>query len=335
MSQDVVAFWNALPVPSADEEGEIMVCSADGKGVVIRADGPKREQNRTASEADNRPEGKKMSLVGAVYSIDRYERTPEDILTALFKDKQREADEGSSARPKPQHKHVRASLIRDGGDTMQPSVDEIFGWMRQERQMRNPQKEKGTVLLMDGQTSLWIAAKHYAGDEDVTEILDLIHVATYVWDAAHLFHPKNSKAAELFTRERLLKILKGEVDSVVRGLRWMGTHRSLSKKRANRLQRICTYFRNNARRMRYDQYLEEGYPIASGIIEGACRYVVKDRMERTGMRWILNGAHSMLALRSVHASGLWDEFTSFRIARERNRLYPHFQDNENSERLAA
>ena len=335
MSQATEPFWDALPGPPADEEGEIMVCSADGKGVVIRGDGPKAKQNKTDSKADNKPEGKKMSLVGAVYSIDRYERTPENIIAALFRNEQQEAAEGSPPRPKPHHKHVRASLIRDEADTMQPSIEEIFGWMSQERQMRNPLKEKDAVLLMDGQTSLWIAGKQYAGDENITEILDLIHAAGYVWDAAHIFHPKNSKDAEVFARDRLLKILKGEVDSVVRGLRWVGTHQNLSKKKAKKLESICTYFRNNAHRMRYDEYLEEGYPIASGVIEGACRYVVKDRMERTGMRWVLNGAHSMLELRSVHASGLWDEFTAFRIARERDRLYPYAENDGNRELVAA
>ena len=87
--------------------------------------------------------------------------------------------------------------------------------------------------------------------------------------------------------------------------------------------------------MHYDEYLEKGYPIASGVIEGACRYVVKDRMERTGMRWVLNGAHSMLQLRSVHASGRWDEFTPFRIAKERERLYPDADKSEKPERLVA
>ena len=163
MAQATEAFWDALSVPPADEEGEIMVCRADGKGVVIRGDGPRAKQNRTDPEADNKPEGKKMSLVGAVYSIDRYERTSEAILAALFRDEQQEAAEGSPPRPKPQHKHIRTSLIRDEADTMQPSIEEIFGWISQECQMRNPLKEKDTILLMDGQTSLWIAGKQYAG----------------------------------------------------------------------------------------------------------------------------------------------------------------------------
>ena len=335
MSKDVGAFWDAVPVPPADEEGEIMVCSADGKGVVIRGDRPQTKQNRIDPEADNKPEGKKMSLVGAVYSIDRYERTSETVVAALFRDNQKEPGEESSPRPKPQHKRVRASLMRDEADTMQPSIDDIFGWMTQECQRRNPLQEKDTILLMDGQKSLWIAGQQYAGDENITEILDMIHAATYVWDAAHIFYPKNSKGAETFTRERLLRILNGQVDSVVRGLRWMGSHQNLNKKKAKKLETVCRYFKNNAHRMHYDEYLEKGYPIASGVIEGACRYVVKDRMERTGMRWVLNGAHSMLQLRSVHASGLWDEFTPFRIAKERERLYPDADKSEKPERLIA
>ena len=75
-----------------------------------------------------------------------------------------------------------------------------------------------------------------------------------------------------------------------------------------------------------DEYLEAGYPIATGVIEGACRHLVKDRLERAGMRWVLQGAQSMLHLRSVHLSGLWDEFTAYRIQRERQRLYPNAPD---------
>lgn len=332
MSLDVGAFWNDLPGPPTDEEGEIMVCSADGKGVVIRGDRSKVKQNRIDPAADNNPEGKKMSLVGAVYSIDRYVRTPEYIIDALFRDTPKGSSEEAQPRPKPQHKHVRASLIRDVDDAMQPSIDEIFEWIHQECQLRNPLKEKYTVLLMDGQKSQWIAGQQYLSDEKIIEILDLIHAATYVWNAAHIFYPKRSKQAETFTRERLLKILNGNVDSVIRGLRSMGTRRTLNKKKATKLDVICRYFKNNAHRMRYDEYLKKGFPIASGVIEGACRYVVKDRMERTGMRWVLNGAHSMLELRSVYASGLWDEFTAFRIAKERERLYA---DADNCERLVA
>ena len=80
--------------------------------------------------------------------------------------------------------------------------------------------------------------------------------------------------------------------------------------------------------MKYDEYLEQGYPIGSGVVEGACRNLVKDRMERSGMRWTLEGAQAMLGLRSIHSSGLWEEFMQFRIRRESQRLYPFAAAND-------
>lgn len=118
---------------------------------------------------------------------------------------------------------------------------------------------------------------------------------------------------------------------MVRGLRWKATNKGLSKTKRKELEKICTYLENNAERMKYNEYLAFGYPIASGVIKGACRYLVKDRMERTGMRWILNGAQSMLALRSVYLSGLWKEFTQFRIKKERERLYPNSSNSDDTE----
>ena len=113
------------------------------------------------------------------------------------------------------------------------------------------------------------------------------------------------------------------VSSVIRGLRHMSTRHRLRGKRLERLETICTYLAKNQDRMRYNEYLEAGYPIASGVIEGACRHVVKDRLERTGMTWTVEGAQAMLDLRCVHLSQAWDEFTTFRAYRETQRLYPY------------
>ena len=206
-------------------------------------------------------------------------------------------------------------------------MEAIFGWLGKEVQQRNPVGQNDVVVLMDGQISLWNAAKQYIEEvvegTRVVQILDVLHASSYVWSAAHLFHPKESPAALNFVKDRILRILNGEVLAVIRGLRWKGTHAGFGKKKQKELEVICRYLQNNAHRMRYDEYLAAGYPIASGVIEGACRYLVKDRMERTGMRWVLDGAQSMLSLRSIFLSGLWDEFTRFRIEKERLRLYPH------------
>ena len=126
------------------------------------------------------------------------------------------------------------------------------------------------------------------------EILDLLHVTPRLWEAAHLFHREGSEDASAFVRQRLLGILKGKAGYVIGGMRQMGTKQGLRGRKAKKLRVLCNYLENNRDRMQYDEYLVSGYPIASGIIEGACRHVVKDRMERAGMRWCVAGAQAML-----------------------------------------
>ena len=193
--------------------------------------------------------------------------------------------------------------------------------MAQEIDARNPAGAKPLCVLMDGQESQWQAAQQYLPRDNVTEILDLLHVTPRIWSAAHLFHAQGSRGAIEFVQDRVLRILKGNASSVTACLRWMGDYRNLPAGKKKQLAKICDYFDKNGDRMRYDEYLKAGYPIATGVIEGACRHLVKDRMERAGMRWLLEGAQSMLDLRSVHLSGLWDEFTAYRIKREAQRLY--------------
>ena len=326
MAEPVEEFFTTQSVPPPAKEGEVVVASADGKGVCIRGENAETPRDGLDSTEERRPGGKKMAVVGSVYTVDPYERSGEDVLEALFRSRSEDRPEKPDRRPKPQNKQVRASLRRDEADTTAPSIEEIFGWLGKEVQQRNPLAENEVVVLMDGQRSLWTAAEQYiegvVNGIKVVPILDLLHAALYVWAAAHLFHPKNSPEAFDFAKDRIGRILNGEVLGVIRGLRWKGTYAAFGKKKKKDLEAICGYLENNAHRMRYDEYLAAGYPIASGVIEGACRYLVKDRMERTGMRWVLNGAHSMLALRSVCLSGIWDEFTRFRIEKERLRLYP-------------
>ena len=87
------------------------------------------------------------------------------------------------------------------------------------------------------------------------------------------------------------------------------------------LAKVVGYLERNRKHMQYDQYLRAGYPIGSGVIEGACRHVIKDRMERAGMLWTLVGASALLRLRVVHTNGHWDQYQEYRIAREQAALY--------------
>ena len=332
MSATVEAFWANQAVPPADEEGALMVCSTDGKGVPIRRPAEQvveEPQNPLSTEKEEKSGQKKVSLVGAAYTVDPYPRTPQEVLEALFRS-HKDASQRPPSRPKPRFKRVRASLLRDAADTSQPSYEEIFGWLAQEVRERNPHGHKPLAFVMDGQESLWKALHVHLPGVCVIEILDLLHACSYLWDAAHVFHNKNSKGASHFAKERILRILKGEVTMVIRGLRWKGTHEKLSGKRRDKLEGICRYLENNAHRMAYHEYLAAGYPIASGVIEGACRHVVKDRMERSGMRWVLDGAHAMLGLRCIHLSADWDEFMRFHIQRECERLYPGHSANDDT-----
>lgn len=340
MAEATDAFWEAQPVPPAEQEGALLVMSTDGKGVPMR----KSTANLPAATVTKQPAPaaletgkpkpgitpgtKKMALLGAVYTVARFVRTPEQVVEALFNTASPSTPK-QPQRDKPRFKRVRAALQRDGDGTTAPQVKEIFEWMAEEANNRNPEDKKPTILLMDGQESLWDAGVQYLPEDrfNVTEILDIFHVLTYLWSAAYLFYPSGSSAASQFVRTQLGLLLHGEVENVISTLRLKGED-ELCRKSLTALERILGYFRNNAHRMIYNEYLAAGYPIASGIIEGACRCVVKDRMERSGMRWVIDGASAMLDLRSITLSGLWKPFTQFRISRELQRLYPYSAAND-------
>ena len=322
MAQSADMFQASLPVPPAKEEGEIFVQTADGKGVPIRrpADAPPimDHQHRTGPK----PDRKKMATLGAVYSIDRLVRTPEEVVESLFRDPRQPRPK--TPRPHPCHKQMRALL--DHRDVNGDEIDgrtAIFSWICEQMTFRHAGSDKPIVCIMDGEEALWKMREVFQADIPMIEILDLLHVTPRLWDAATLFYPRGSSAAEKFVRERVRRILHGDVIGVVRGLRRMCTTDGLHGDKRTKLWKICGYFEKNHHRMRYDQYLACGYPIASGVIEGACRNVVKDRLERTGMNWTIPGAQAMLELRCIHLAEQWDAFIEFRIAKETQRLYPY------------
>jgi hypothetical protein len=326
MSPDAEAFCWSRPVPPADEEGEILVESADGKGVPIRhaADAPpiKDHQHRPGPK----PDRKRMATVGAVYSVDRFVRTPEQILEALFHDPDQPPSPDMPPRPRPQHKWTFARL---DDDPQQPDAVKgqaaTFGWLDEQVRARLKRRRKTVpvVCLMDGQETLWTTKERMQSDLVTVDILDLLHVTPRLWTAAKLFHPRNESAAEAFVREQTSRILHGQVKTVIHSLRARATRRRLGQAKKSQLETICGYFAKNAPRMRYDEYLREGYPIASGVIEGACRHVVKDRVERTGMSWTRVGAQAILNLRAIWTCEQWDEFYKYRVERETARLYPY------------
>ncbi len=314
------AFRDAQPPVEPTKEGELLVVTEDNKGVpMVR---PVEEKpvgaHRKKGEKANK---KQMACIGCVYSIDRHERTPEELVAILFRDPDRPKRE----QPQAQQKRYWAELTRCIDGEKVRGQDLVFGHLSVEIEHR---RRPGQVLinLCDGQKSLETDRKVYLPeDANTVDILDLMHVNPRLWEMAHLFHEEGSDEASDFVRQRLLRVLRGEVSEVIKELRQMGSKHGLKGAKKERLAKACAFLENNKKRMRYDEYLKAGYPIATGVIEGACRHVIKDRMERAGMRWKVPGAQAMLHLRTIYSNGDWDAFQQFRVEHETKRLYPHTQ----------
>jgi hypothetical protein len=317
MAQDVGTFRDLQGAPPAAEEGQIVVVTADCKGIVIRGQGTPTVcgGERPAGQRANQ---KRMATVGAVYTVDPYVRTAHEVVAALFRD----PDAKPPRRPAPCHKRVWASLPTEGPEP-KSSIEVVFDWLWWEFPQRNPQLRRPTICVCDGQEALWQACDQAVLDADRVDILDLLHVTPRLWQAAKLLYGEKNPAVLPFVRQRVTQVLEGKVETVMRALRRLAKERSLNAAKRKALRRIGSYFHKNRQRMRYDEYLRQGYPIASGVIEGACRHLIKDRMERAGMHWTMGGAQALLDLRSVWIGGHWDAFQQQRIERETERLYPY------------
>jgi hypothetical protein len=300
----------------------ILVLSADGKGIPIRH---ANDEPRIQSQQKNKgpkPDRKRMAVVGSSYLIAPYVRSPEDILDALFR-----MDDDSSSdvpdRPSAIYKSVVANLSREVDGQAINATSATFNWLTAQKDCFEDYVEMPPVLLMDGQPSLWSEAERQMLGEEYVEILDLLHAISYLWDIAHIFYDDNDKGIWAFMRERVLRMLQGEIKSVVSGARQMATKRKLSANQLKKLESACRYLEKNQHRMKYNDYLRQGLPIASGVIEGACRHFVKDRMERAGMQWTIAGAQAMLDVRAQKLNGNWNEFIKHRIKNELAKSHPH------------
>lgn len=156
---------------------------------------------------------------------------------------------------------------------------------------------------------------------DAVGILALSPVTESLWKGAYVCHAEGSIEAQIWGQNRLNMLLEGTGADVIAGIKQMSTKQGLTGKKKKTLESIITYFTNHRACMHYDQYLAAGYPIGSGVAEGACRHLVKDRMERTGMRWTLQGAQAILDLRASYINEDWDAFGEHETTAEKERLY--------------
>ena len=303
---DFDAFYQQrAPEPA---NGSILVAAVDGKGIpMVKPGGAQPSVRLTKGQKANK---KRMATVAAVFTRAPWVRTPEQVVESLFRT-ERQTPAAGQTPPRPENKRVWASLLR--GKTA------VIEQVAQEMQRRDPQGIKTRVAVTDGERAL---QNRVEGTLGVTLILDLLHVLEKLWKAAYVFHAEGSLEAELWVLDRTLRILFGDVSQVVKGIRQSVTKRAISGARRKTLCGVADYLRRNRARMRYDEYLAKGWPIASGPVEGACKNLIKDRMERSGMRWTEEMAEAIVQLRAIYLSGDFDRYWSFHIAKDQQRLHP-------------
>lgn len=326
-AQDFVRFYTRQ---CAREQVEarllpVLVLTSDGKGVVVRTQDLRPATRKRALHAATSPQQsvasrprrylRRIATVASVYEITRFIRTADDVVESFFHSEPRPAVQ----RPAPQAKRLWASLAQ--------TPDAVTGQLFDEALQRDPEHSKEWVVLVDGDPhqiqrfQSWAQRLHIP----LTIICDIVHVLGYLWKAGAVLQREALIAP--WVRDALLRVLLGHSGVVAATMRAAATRRKLSATVREPLDICARYLQNHAPYLRYAQYLKAGYPIATGIIEGGCRYLVKDRMELTGARWSLAGAEALLKLRAVKVSGDFSAYWTFYEQQQYDRIHKQFYQN--------
>ena len=328
----VEPFYEQVAAPSPDTEGSHIALSADSKGVRIL----KSERENAQKEAKPRrgkgekPGIKKDAVVVTDFSFDPEAREKDEIVKGLLNEftqqekqdakevRQQRRDAGIGAPRTPHNKHVFATLA---------GKKAAFDHLLDHVEKRDPEGEKPLIALLDGDPYLENRVREALDARSLNHrldavILDIIHATEYLWDVGTALYGEKSAQRIHWVKEKLYALLESKVGYVLGGLKQIQTKNPLTPHQNTVLQKTITYFDNHRHMMDYASYLEKGYPIATGTVEGTCGSLVKDRMEQSGMRWSIAGAQAVLAQRAVLKNHDWDDFFDYYIDAERDRLYP-------------
>lgn len=324
-AQDFEKFYACRELVPENSDA-LLVLTFDAKGIIVREEDLRPETRKaaqrsrrklatrlTSGEKKNR---KRMAQVAAVYSVSPYQRRPEDLLPDL-----NPVGNAKSRRPRPSNKRVWTSLERDSGQVIREAFDEAL--------KRDPHRRRRWVVLVDGNRDQLDSIRKVARKLGVriTIVLDLVHVTEYLWRAAHAFHPASSEEAEEWVHQRVLGLLSGQsAGYIARGMRRLAEARNLDAAARKPVHECARYLVNNTRIIKYAEALKSGLPIGTGVVEGACRYLINDRMRRA--RWSLAGAEAVLKLRALWASGDLNKYWEFHLTREHQRNHESRYANE-------
>jgi hypothetical protein len=304
---DVEAYYEQKSAPKPTDEGEILVIQADGKGVPMVRE--TRVQAKVRLGKGDKRTKKKEAIVTGIYTIEPNPRTPEQVVASFFqRDEAPTPKESPSKRSKPQNKQLWATL--QGKDV---ALERLAGQVNK----REGPHIKHRIALTDGAKALQARVLTYCSG--FTLILDFIHADEYLWNVANRLFDEKDPLRLVWVEARTLKMLSGETQQVITEFRTLAPRATPAQRQE--LEKAANYFERNLPYMAYDHYLAQGWPIASGVIEGACRHLVKDRFELSGMRWTQSGAENLLRLRAVSENADWDDYHQFRKQRRHSRLY--------------
>ena len=298
---------------------DALVLSADAKGIVMRPDSLRPATAKAAAKASTKlatrlskgekRNRKRLAEVGAVYDLQPVPRQATDVLT------DKRGEHPPPAAPKAKNKWLTASVADDAAEVVAGIFDEA--------ERRDPDHRRNWVALVDGNNHQIDRIQAEAGTRgiDVPIVVDLIHVLEYVWGAAWCFFTEGDPDAETWVRQRTLAILHGDAVQVAAGIRRRASAAKLTRPKRAKADECAKYLVNKAKYLDYPTALAAGWPIATGIIEGACRHLIADRMNITGARWSVTGAEAVLKLRAVQANGDFDTYWKFHLDREQRRVH--------------
>jgi hypothetical protein len=298
--------------------GEVVVISSDGKGIVMRPEALRAATAAAAARSENKLKGrlskgekanrKRMAEVGAVYTITPVQRTAQDVMAHRGDRPQKEA-------PRATNKWLTASVVHDAATVIAGVFDEA--------ERRDPDRTHPWVALVDGNNHQIdrIRAEAKARSVQVSILVDWVHVLEYIWASAWSFFDEGDSAAEDWVHDKAINVLNGRASIVAAAIRRKATTMGLDDNTRKNADTCADYLIAKAPYLDYPTALARGWPIATGIIEGAVRHVVRDRMDVTGARWGLQGAEAVLKLRALRANDCWDDYWSFHLAREQKRVH--------------
>jgi hypothetical protein len=316
---DIPAFYAARISPPCTS-GTLLVLSADG--IVMRPEAlreatakaaARMRKMRTRLASGEKPARKRMATLVTVYDAEPASRRPHDIIAPPGG---RHGTRAPRPGPKARGKWLAGSVRHDPAEVIAAAFDEA--------EARDPGHLRTWVVLVDGaehQLNL-ICAEAARRGVTIHVIIDIIHVLDYVWGATWSFHEAGDPAAEDWVAVKALAVLAGDSDRAAAEIAAEADAAGLEGSRRAGADACVRYLANKRDFLHYDQTLEAGWPIATGVIEGACRHLIADRLSLSGSRWGLDGAEAVLTLKAVITNGDLEEYWRYHLEREHQRLYP-------------